>query len=209
MIRKYRASLKFLAFFVLVAGGHSAQAASHLWRISEIYSSADGTIQFIELHECCNSPSEVFLFGKKMHSVQTNNLYSIPINLTGSTLNKYLLFATPAFAALPGAPTPDFIIPSNFFAQSGDTIEWEPNLNYDEFTFSAGQLPLNGPNSIHITDWVSHTFVTGAMTPTNFAGDTLDAPVPAASTWGLIATSLLIVTIGTVATLRKRRAEAI
>ena len=32
-----------------------ALANLHLWQIQEVYSSADGTVQFIELFTCCNT----------------------------------------------------------------------------------------------------------------------------------------------------------
>ncbi len=199
----------FVAFLglAILALHNSTHAASHLWRISEIYSNADGTVQFIELHECCNSSTENALANKKMKSVQTGNIFNIPTNLVGSTLDKYLLFATPAFASLPGAPTPDHIIPANFFAVTGDTIEWEPTLNYDEFTFTGAQLPDDGVNAIHILNWATETFELVPNTPTNFAGvmGSVNAgpPVPAASTWTMTVLALLILVAGTVA-LRRR-----
>lgn len=148
-----------------------ALAGSHLWRINEIFSNADGTIQFIELKECCGSTIERALAGKPINSVDTGNVFTFPVNLTGNTANRYLLIATPAFAAVPGAPTPDFTFSQiPFFTNSGDLIEWAPLLNYDEFTIPNGDLPLDGINAIHITNYVSDTFITGPNSPTNYAG---------------------------------------
>ncbi|MBI1825183.1 MAG: hypothetical protein HY287_17480 [Planctomycetes bacterium] len=96
--------------------------------------------------------------------------FLIPSNIVGNTANKFLLFATPAFAALPNAPTPDYIIPAHFFAINGDTVHWAPAFNYDNFTFSSGALPTDGINSIQITNFNTHSFVTGSNSPTNFAG---------------------------------------
>jgi len=42
--------------FAVVAG--PAWAGSHSWRVSEIFSNASGSIQFIELKECCGMPGE-------------------------------------------------------------------------------------------------------------------------------------------------------
>lgn len=167
-----------------------ARAGSHLWEINEIFSNYDGTIQFIELKEPTGASFEVNLAGHELISVSTGNMFVIPVNLTPPTANKHLLFGTPAFAALPGAPTPNYIIPAGFFNQNGDTIDWEPTLNYDTFTFGPGQLPIDGVNAIRITDYNSDTFVTEANTPTNYAGQTgtinAGPPVPAMSTIGFM-----------------------
>ena len=149
-------------------------AASHLWRINEIMSSADGTIQFIELKECCGALNETFIGGKHVTSDATGHSFTIPANLpcTNCTANKYLLFATSAFAALPGAPTPDFVIPAGFFGINGDTLRYAPEFNYDLFPFGAGTLPTDGKNSIQVTNPTTDTFITGLNSPTNFAGQT-------------------------------------
>src|SRR5687768_14308332 len=94
----------------------TSQAASHLWRFQEVFSNADGSIQFIEMKECCGAPNETFLDNKWVKSTLVNVNYIFQNNLpcTNCTANKHLLLATQAFADLPGAPTPDFIIPPNF-----------------------------------------------------------------------------------------------
>ena len=94
-----------------------AQAAAHLWRIHEVFSSAGGGVQFIEMVECCGADNETFLGDKTILSDATGNQFIFPSNLpcTDCTANRHLLLATEAFAALPGAPTPDYIISDNFF----------------------------------------------------------------------------------------------
>ncbi len=158
---------------VLVGSALPAQAGSHLWRINEIFSNGDGTVQFIELKECCGSTIETALAGKPLISTAFNpdHVFTFPTNLVGPTNNKFLLIATPAFAALPGAPTPDFFFSQvPFFERNGDLIEWAPQLNYDEFAFGPGALPTDGINSIRITNYSTDTFVTGPNSPTNYAG---------------------------------------
>ena len=88
-------------------------AGGHTWRINEVFSNACGTVQFIELAECCGGAGETATSG---HAVTSNtNSFNIPANRTGSTSFKKILLATDAFAALPGAPTRDYAIPANFF----------------------------------------------------------------------------------------------
>ena len=145
--------------------GPRAMAGSHSWRINEVFSNADGTIQFIELKECCGMNNEVFLSGKYVSSQATGNIFYFPGNLpcNNCTAYKYLLLATSGFAALPGAPTPDYIIPVGFFAINGDTLHY---YTYASFTFGAGELPTDCMNSLH------EGGSTGPNSPTNFAGET-------------------------------------
>ncbi len=144
--------------------GPQAMAGSHSWRINEIFSNADGTVQFIELKECCGFPNEIFIGNKSVSSQATGNIFTFPGNLPpGTTANAHLLLATPGFAALPGAPAPDYIIAAGFFAIKGDTLSYHV---YDTFTFGAGELPTDCINSLH--DGGS----TGPNSPTNFADET-------------------------------------
>lgn len=134
---------------------------SHLWIVNELYSDPDGTVQFIELWECCGSTIETQMAGKDVFSL--GHSFTFPSNLTGDTSHRYLLLGTTAFAALPGAPTPDHIIPSGFFSTLGDTLRWHvyPNAT---LTFGPGQLPLDGLHSLN------YDGTTGTNSPTNYAG---------------------------------------
>jgi hypothetical protein len=116
-----------VALFLLIAATftpQSALASFHLWTISEIFSSADGTVQFIELvsagpAETSTSPAEI--------RTDSGKVYEFPSpNLTGSTLNKRLLIATDNFESIPGAVTPNFsaspALPADFFNPASDRI---------------------------------------------------------------------------------------
>ena len=145
--------------------GPQAMAGSHSWRINEVFSNADGTIQFIELKECCGMNNETGLANKWVSSQTTGNIFDFPGNLPCSncTANQHLLLATSAFAALPGAPAPDYIIPAGFFAINGDTLDY---WFYDTFSFGRGELPTDCINSLYDGGG------TGPNSPTNFAGET-------------------------------------
>ena len=160
---------------LLGLAGPPAMAASHSWRINEVFSNADGTIQFIELKECCGLDNEIGL-GNKWVSSNTNQ-FDFPGNLKCCTANKHLLLATAGFAALPGAPTPDYIIPAGFFAIEGDSLDY---YFYDTFTFGAGELPTDCITSLH--DGGAGPNFTGPNSPTNYKDETgsIDAcPCPA------------------------------
>ncbi len=160
-----------------VLGARDVSAGSHLWRINEVFSNTDGTVQFIELHEILNAQREWFLTHCWFESADTGNVFRFPDDLTEPTGLKYLLLATEAFAAIPGAPTPDYIIPDGFFSIDGDTLWYGRTRNYDNFVFEPGELPTDGINSIQITEYAPNNvlpdeFETGVNSPTNFAGDT-------------------------------------
>jgi len=82
----------------------SALAGAHTWRFTEVFSDASGCIQFIEIH-CSSGSSEVFLGGLQITSQSTGHSFTFPANLVPPTTDKYILLATPGFAALAGAPT--------------------------------------------------------------------------------------------------------
>lgn len=195
-------AIGFMAIAVVLSTGGLARGASHLWRVNEVFSNASGTIQFIELHECCGAMAENFIGGHNMFCDVTGGNFVFPGHLAGDTANRYLLLATTTFAALPGAPTPDYIIPANFFAINGDTIRYSTSANYDFFTFGAGQLPTGGVQSVQLTNYTPDQFVVGVNSPTNYAGQTASvnaAPVPTVSQWGLVVMALLVMAAGTAA----------
>lgn len=146
---------------------NSADAGSHLWVVNEVFSNATGTVQFIELH-CPFALAELALENKWVKSTATSNQFTFPADLSGSTADKYLLLATASFAALPGAPTPDYIIPENFFSTSADTLEYWLYVTGD-MTIPTGMLPLDGTGSIQLNAGV---LAVGLNSPTNYASQT-------------------------------------
>ena len=159
------------------AGARPAAAGAHTWDVFEVFSNAEGTIQFIEIREMNGTSAERGIGNSFITS--NGNLFDIPANLTGDTSNMHVLFATAGFAtlfaALPGSPAPDHIIPDNFFSTTADTISYTP---YDTtFSFTAGQLPTDGVLSLN--DGAPN--FQDVNSPRNYAGDTgsVDASPPA------------------------------
>ncbi len=201
MVCLNRVTRILVATGLVAAAGAPAMAGSHLWRINEAFSNSDGTIQFIEMMECCGAASETALFGKWVLSDTTANQFDFPANLTGNTANRHLLLATSGFAALPGAPTPDHIIPDGFFSTSADTLTYwmYPAAT---MTFAVGALPLDGINALNADG------TTGVNSPTNYAGDSgsVDAsgvPVPTVNEWGMLVTAMLLLAAGTIILARR------
>src|SRR3990172_4971756 len=108
--------------------------------------------------------------------------FHFPGDLVGSTVDRYLLVATAAFAAQPGAVAPDFVMPDAFIRVSGDTLTfWNedqggeppyglPALLWDTFAFGgATPLPTDGLHSL-ARDHDSTLIASAVNSPTNFAG---------------------------------------
>lgn len=167
------------AVLAIVAALATAPAAAknHLWKFSEFYSNADGTIQFIEMQECCGSDEEVELSGADISS--NANSYDFPNDLVGPTANTWMLIATAGFAALPGAPTPDYIIPDNFFDPAGDTLRYRGS--FDIVALAPGVLPTDGTQSLERV-WPSTVLTPIVNSPTNFAGVSGSVGLPAVFT---------------------------
>jgi hypothetical protein len=139
----------------------SASAVFHEWNIEEIFSSANGSVQYIELRT--NVDSQNFMDDHELVSEANANTYIFDGNLPSTnTAGRSLLLGTLAFAALPGAVAPDYVIPSNFFSIDGDTIRLvDAPLT---FTFADAQLPLDGRTALKFD------LTTAINSPTNFAG---------------------------------------
>ena len=146
-----------------------AQAVFHLWEISELFSNADGTVQFIELRALAGG--QQFLAG---HAVTTTGStgtrsFTFPADLPGDTSGKRMLIGTTGFAAL-GVVTPDYVVPNGFLFRAGGSVNFAgvDNVNH-------GALPTDN-RSIDRNGFFANN------SPTNFAGQTgtvaLVAPPP-------------------------------
>ena len=155
----------------------SAQAAFHLWTIRELYTNLDGSQQFIELF--CPSAGQTVI-GGQMISVSdqagtTTHTFTIPANVSGTTTNRAYLLATSAFAAAPGAVTPDATIASGFLFPAGGTINFFGS-NSGPYT----ALPTNGILSRVFPGTTNQT-----NSPQNYANQTGQV-VPEPTTWALL-----------------------
>lgn len=134
----------------------------HLYKINELYSNADGTIQFIELR-VAGVNGESFWRGQTLSvsQVGTTHRYTFPTDLpSAATANTTVLVATQGFADL-GLVPPNFIIPSGFLFTDGGTVDF---AGADQLDYNG--LPADGLQSIN------RSLVPGVNSPTNFAGQT-------------------------------------
>jgi hypothetical protein len=172
MARMHGAAMLF-AVAALAGGGGRAEASFHTFVIDELYSSPDGMVQFVELHEAFGFPGQNFLLGHALTSTQgaTTRTYPFPANLPNSaTGGKRVLIATPAFASL-NIVTPDYIVPAPFLFPNGGRLDY---AGVDVFAYPP--LPSDGVSSLVRSGAV------GANSPTNYAGQTGSIPPPAAPT---------------------------
>ena len=146
-----------LAALLLIFAGH-VPASFHLWQISEIYSNADGTVQFIEL--ATTSGGQQFLAGHNITSRQgtASRSFTFLSNLPGDSSFKSFLIGTQGFAAL-GVVQPDYIVPNGFLFTSNASVDF---AGVDSVTYTA--LPTTGGLSINATG------ATAVNSPRNFAG---------------------------------------
>src|SRR5262245_2049570 len=138
---------------------------SHTWDVVELFTNSDGTIQFIELRETGGGAGEIGVGGHQMTSAAKS--FTIPGNVASPTSFKSILFGTPAYAALPGVPPPDFTMPVSFFSFTADTVSYVP---WDSTTYTAGQLPSDGNRSLNKN--AAGQLSQGSSSPKNYAGTT-------------------------------------
>lgn len=152
-----------MMFGLVALAASPAFAGIHTWDVAEVFSNADGTIQFVELVDNGTTGGEINVGNGSI----TSSLGTISWSngaVTGPTNGRRYLIATPAFAALPGAPTPDVVVPPAnvpMFDIAGDTVSFG---SVDSMTFPA--VPTDGLQSIDDATGV------GQNSPENYAGQT-------------------------------------
>src|SRR5215813_12151440 len=134
MLRAIRIALVFAATMALLP----ATAAFHLWTMNELYSNADGSVQFLEVTALTSG--QEFVGGHTLRSTigGTTQTFSVPTKPSRNSGGRRMLFATQGFANL-GIVTPDFIVPNGFFSTTGGTLNWGENS--DVWTYGALPAP--------------------------------------------------------------------
>ena len=152
----------------------------HTFQIDEIFSNADGTIQYVVLHETEGMDGQNRLAGRALTATQgtTRTQYFFQDDLPGSVCDSYgcsmlsptahahVLIATQGFAAL-GLVTPDYVIPNGFIPLVNGTLDY---AGADLLFYAA--LPTDGVTALKRT---------GALIPnvaTNFAAKSASVNAP-------------------------------
>lgn len=161
----------FIGVSLVLLPVSGALAASHLWRFSEFYSSADRSVQFIEMYEIAGSNDETRIHNHWYETNSYNHEHSdlLDYDLPHGTANKKFLVGTQSYALLPGVPAPDYVVPDGIIDPAGDTVIW---WFYQTIDIPPGVMPTDGVNSISVVDPQVPTYSVGTNSPTNFAGET-------------------------------------
>jgi hypothetical protein len=178
----------FVATVFLLAAP-AAFASFHTFQIEQLYSNADGSVQFIVMHETQHANGENLWAGHTLTSTLAGvtRVFVFPGDLPGGTggylampsptANKRVLIATQGFAAL-GLVAPDYVIPNGFLATDGGMLIY---AGVDQVTYSA--LPTDGVQALNRSGVLIQNLAT------NFAGATgsvAAAPIaftPVAGLW--------------------------
>jgi hypothetical protein len=159
-MRLLATSITLVACWTWASSSGFAQNGVQDWKFDEVFSNADGSVQFIEMSNLFDGESAVG--GQTLVSSET--AITLPFDLQStSTADRHMLFATPGFASLVGGVTPDFMIPTQFFKPTGDTLIWASGGDFQSF----GTVPTDGHTSLAIPSQA-----TMLNSPTNFFGDT-------------------------------------
>jgi len=160
----------------------NADASFHTYQIDQIYSNADGTIQFVVLRETLGYPAEYYFSGHTFTSTQAGTIqtYTFMKDLPGASMGGYggmmnstaftnVLIATAGFAAL-GLVTPDYVIPNGFLPLANGTINY---AGVDQVSYAS--LPTDGASAVNRSGMIIQNVAA------NFAGDSASvtaAPPP-------------------------------
>jgi len=147
-----------MGMFVLVllaAPQTPVRASFHLWHVKEVFTNADGSVQFIELFT--SFASERFVGGQTLRANSDGVIknFVIPSDLptSPSTANTHFLVATPLFSSQPGAVTPDYTLPDPsmsgaFFNPNATNITITFLGSNDSMSFAGSLLPKDGFHSL-------------------------------------------------------------
>jgi hypothetical protein len=144
-----------------------AWASFHTFVIEQVYSNADGTVQFVVLHETQGTNGENLWSGHTFTSTHAGvtKSFTFPADLPGTaTANQRVLLGTQSMAAL-GFVAPDYVLPDGFLATDGATLNY---AGADTVTYAS--LPTDGVGAIN------RAGTTIPNVATNLAGKTVSLP---------------------------------
>src|SRR5258706_537095 len=149
--------------FLMLALSFAANATYHLFRITQVYSNADGTVQYILL--TATSGGQQYITGKNIKSSQGSVTHTftftkdLPADTAmtdsggsdgyggyygGSTSYRTVLIATQGFASL-GLVTPDYIVPDGFLFTGSGTINYADGSDLINYS----SLPTDGVTAMN------------------------------------------------------------
>jgi hypothetical protein len=186
-------------------GAGQAVARQHLAHIAEVFTTADGSVQYIELF-IENNNQDIYL---NLRLTSSLNTLVFPNNLpTNITRGCSVLIVSPGYEALrlaPGGmsalPAPDFVLPvDNFFNPAGDTIDFlvrnpggvgEGSVRGQPDAITFQPFPTDGFTAVMVPDLINDDvtdvelaeapFPRALLSPQNFASCPQPTPPPPAA----------------------------
>ncbi|HEY3179657.1 MAG TPA: sialidase family protein [Casimicrobiaceae bacterium] len=155
------------ACVVALVAASVARADFATFVIDEVYSNADGSVQYVVLREAQGVNGGNLLAGRTLTATHAgvSKAFMFPTDLpTATTANQRVLIGSNGFAAL-SPIAPDYQMPDRFLPTDGGTVTY---AGVDQITYAA--LPVDGSNALRRSGAV------GANLATNFAGQTFAVP---------------------------------
>ena len=185
----------------LAAVTAAASANFHTFQVEQMFSNADGTIQYIILYEFQGMNGENMLAGHTISATQgaISNTHTFLNDLPGGecdsygcmlapTANRRALIATQGFAALK-LVTPDYVVPNGFLPLGNGIINY---AGVDFVTYSG--LPSDGVNAMtrsgaivpnRATNYAGASASVNAPGNANYEGLWWASPAASESGWGI------------------------
>src|SRR6478752_312404 len=165
-------------FAALIVPSSPSRAAFHLWQVKEVFSTSDGSVQFVEMFDSFGSETSVNGFTLKANSDGNIKTFTFPGNITGTPGS--MLIATSGFGSLPGGVTPDFTfnqggVIGTFFNPNATNLSFTYSGSGDSMSFTGASLPKDGIHSLTDAGAVGFppgtpNISAGVNSPTNLAG---------------------------------------
>lgn len=155
-----------------------SQAALEQWSILEIFSNADGDVQYVELLSPTDVQSDLPNVLLSSFDRDGNLLGSVPLGSDSliEATNTSVLFATQSFVDQTGLEA-DQVIPDNFIPLAGGRLDFAGGISV--IAINRGQLPLNGDQSIGFGGQIQ------PASPRNSAGLSAFVSVPVNASYNL------------------------
>ena len=169
---------RMLVLVTLLVACGAARASYHSYEIVELYSNADGTVQFVLLHEFAGLDGENLLAGHTLTVTHAGTVktFVFPYDLPSSlTANRYVLIATQGYVDLEGSFSAfgnvpaDYILPDQFLPTDGGTVNY---AGVDQVSF--GPLPTDGTLALYTPS--SGASFTATNVARNFSGNASTLP---------------------------------
>lgn len=144
-------SLRTVLTIVALLAAAQASATFHTLVVDQLYSSADGEVQFIVLRENANANGQNLLAFHQVTSTHAGvvKTFTIATNLASSnTAGRHVLLASNGYVALRSSmptanlPAPDYTFPNRFLATDGGVVNF---AGVDQLTYAS--LPVDGTNA--------------------------------------------------------------